>query len=65
MIRKNTETIETLERTSNVNTCNPRCASGILADDKNRGVTAFMPLGTGVYENKKVRFLFLRLKSDR
>jgi len=24
----------------------------ILADDKNRGVTAFMPLAVGVYEDK-------------
>jgi uncharacterized protein (DUF302 family) len=32
--------------------CNPRYASNILADDANRGVTAFMPLAIGVYEDK-------------
>jgi uncharacterized protein (DUF302 family) len=32
--------------------CNPLYASRILADDKNRKVTAFMPLGIGVYEDK-------------
>jgi uncharacterized protein (DUF302 family) len=31
--------------------CNPLYASRILADDKNRKVTAFMPLGIGVYED--------------
>lgn len=31
--------------------CNPLYASRILANDKNRKVTAFMPLGIGVYED--------------
>jgi uncharacterized protein (DUF302 family) len=34
-----------------MNVCNPRYASAILADDANRGVTAFMPLAIGVYED--------------
>ena len=51
--QKSTEAFTKLERTGSVNICNPRYASKILADDKNRGVTAFMPLGLGVYEDKK------------
>ena len=51
--KKSTEAFITLERVGSVNICNPRYASKILADDKNRGVTAFMPLGLGVFEDKK------------
>jgi uncharacterized protein (DUF302 family) len=51
--KKSTEAFITLERVGSVNICNPRYASKILADDKNRGVTAFMPLGLGVYEDRK------------
>jgi uncharacterized protein (DUF302 family) len=51
--QKSTEAFATLERVGSINICNPRSASKILADDKNRGVTAFMPLGLGVYEDKK------------
>ena len=42
-----------LERVCSVSVCNPRYAARILADDANRGVTAFMPLAIGVYEDKK------------
>ncbi|MBU1690280.1 MAG: DUF302 domain-containing protein [Gammaproteobacteria bacterium] len=42
-----------LERVGSVTICNPRYASKILANDEDRGVTAFMPLGLGVYEDKK------------
>jgi uncharacterized protein (DUF302 family) len=35
-----------------MNICNPRYASKILANDADRGVTAFMPLAFGVYEDK-------------
>ena len=41
-----------MERASSMSICNPRYASNILADDANRGVTAFMPLAIGVYEDK-------------
>jgi len=51
--KKSTEAFVTLERVGSVNICNPRYSSKILADDKNRGVTAFMPLGIGVYEDRK------------
>lgn len=51
--KKSTEAFVNLERTSSVNICNPRYASRILVEDKDRGVTAFMPLGIGVYEDKK------------
>jgi uncharacterized protein (DUF302 family) len=42
---KSTEAFVALEQTASVNIFNPRYASRILADDKDRGVTAFMPLG--------------------
>ena len=51
--QKSTEDFVTLERVGSVSICNPRYVSKILADDKNRGVTAFMPLELGVYEDKK------------
>jgi len=51
--KKSAEAFVNLEQTASVNICNPRYASRILADDKDRGVTAFMPLGIGVYEDKK------------
>ena len=53
--QKSTEAFVSLERVGSVNICNPRYASKILTADKNRGVTAFMPLGIGVYEDKKGR----------
>jgi uncharacterized protein (DUF302 family) len=42
-----------IERVCSMNVCNPRYASQILSNDANRGVTAFMPLAVGVYEDKK------------
>ena len=42
-----------MERICSINVCNPRYASQILSDDANRGVTAFMPLAVGIYEDKK------------
>lgn len=42
----------TIERTGSISICNPRYASQVLSNDQNRGVTAFMPLGIGVYEDK-------------
>jgi uncharacterized protein (DUF302 family) len=51
--QKSTKDFGTLERVGSVSICNPRYVSKILADDKNRGVTAFMPLEYGVYEDKK------------
>jgi uncharacterized protein (DUF302 family) len=51
--KKSTEAFVTLERTGSINICNPKYASMILADDGDRGVTAFMPLGLGVYEDRK------------
>jgi uncharacterized protein (DUF302 family) len=51
--QKTTEAFVTLERVGSISICNPRYVSKILADDKNRGVTAFMPLELGVYEDKK------------
>jgi uncharacterized protein (DUF302 family) len=51
--QKSTEAFVALEKVGSVTICNPRYVSKILADDKNRGVTAFMPLELGVYEDKK------------
>ncbi len=50
--QKTTAAFGALERVGSVNICNPRYASKILANDADRGVTAFMPLAIGVYEDK-------------
>lgn len=50
--QKSTSAFGAIERTGSISICNPRYAAQILANDKNRGVTAFMPLGVGVYEDK-------------
>ena len=41
-----------IDRVGTVAICNPLYASRILEDDQNRKVTAFMPLGIGVYKGK-------------
>lgn len=51
--QKSTAAFGTIERVGSMTICNPRYASKILANDADRGVTAFMPLGLGVYEDKK------------
>lgn len=51
--QKSTEAFTSLEKVGSITICNPRYASMILTNDKDRGVTAFMPLGLGVYEDKK------------
>jgi uncharacterized protein (DUF302 family) len=51
--QKSTAAFGAMERVGSVTICNPRYASEILANDEDRGVTAFMPLGLGVYEDKK------------
>ena len=51
--QKRTKDFVTLERVGSIDICNPRYVSKILAEDQNRGVTAFMPLDLGVYEDKK------------
>jgi uncharacterized protein (DUF302 family) len=50
-----------MERVCSMNVCNPRYASQILSDDVNRGVTAFMPLAVGVYEDKKKQVFISQL----
>jgi uncharacterized protein (DUF302 family) len=42
-----------IDRVGSIALCNPRYASRILADPRNRKVTAFMPLAIGVYEDGK------------
>jgi len=51
--QKRAKDFVTLERVGSIDICNPRYVSKILAEDQNRGVTAFMPLDLGVYEDKK------------
>ena len=51
--QKSTAAFGAMERVGSVTIFNPRYASKILANDADRGVTAFMPLGLGVYEDKK------------
>ena len=51
--QKSTAEFGAMERVGSLNICNPRYASRILASDKDRGVTAFMPLALGVYEDKQ------------
>ena len=50
--QKTTADFGAIERVGSMNICNPRYASKILANDADRGVTAFMPLALGVYEDK-------------
>jgi uncharacterized protein (DUF302 family) len=51
--QENTTPFGAMERVSSMNICNPRYAWQILSNDANRGVTAFMPLAVGIYEDKK------------
>jgi uncharacterized protein (DUF302 family) len=51
--QKSTAPFGAMERVGSMNVCNPRSAAKILADDANRGVTAFMPMAIGVFEDKK------------
>jgi uncharacterized protein (DUF302 family) len=50
--QESTAAFSAMEQVCSVNVCNPRYASQILKDDANRGVTAFMPLAIGIYEDK-------------
>jgi uncharacterized protein (DUF302 family) len=50
--QERTASFVALERVCSVNVCNARYAAEILVEDGNRGVTAFMPLAIGVYEDK-------------
>jgi uncharacterized protein (DUF302 family) len=51
--QKSTAAFGVLERVASLSICNPRFASQILANDADRGVTAFMPLAIGIYEDKQ------------
>ena len=51
--QKSTAAFGAMEKVGSMNVCNPRHAAKILADDANRGVTAFMPMAIGVFEDKK------------
>lgn len=51
--QKSTESFAKIERVGSITICNPRLASKILSEEKNRGVTGIMPLAIGVYEDRK------------
>lgn len=51
--QKSTEPFGAIGRTGSLNVCNPRYASMILANAGDRGVTSFMPLALGVYEDER------------
>ena len=51
-----------IDRVGTLELCNPRYASRILGDAKNRKVTAFMPLGIGVYQDGKGQVYVSELK---
>jgi uncharacterized protein (DUF302 family) len=59
--QKTTAAFGAMERVGSMNICNPRYASRILARDADRGVTAFMPLALGVYEDKQGQVYVSRL----
>jgi uncharacterized protein (DUF302 family) len=59
--QKSTSNFSAIERVGSVNICNPRYASKILANANDRGVTAFMPLAIGVYEDKQGQVYISRL----
>jgi len=59
--RKSTAAFGAMERVGSMSVCNPRYAFKILSDDSNRGVTAFMPLAIGVYEDKNGQVFVSRL----
>ena len=59
--QKSTADFVALEQVGSLTICNPRYASSILSNDRDRGVTAFMPLGLGVYEDKKGQVFVSRL----
>ncbi len=51
--QKSTAPFVAIERVGSMNVCNPRHVSKILVNEKDRNVTAFMPLSIGIYEDKK------------
>ena len=59
--QKTTQPFGAIERTGSINICNPRYASHILANDVDRGVTAFMPLAIGVYQDRNGQVYVARL----
>lgn len=59
--RQATAAYGTIEPTGSVNICNPAYAARILAQDEDRGVTAFMPLSIGVYTDRQGRVFVSRL----
>jgi len=59
--QKSVAAFAALPSVGSVSVCNPRYASRILAVADNRGVTAFMPLAIGVYEDDRGRVHVSRL----
>jgi uncharacterized protein (DUF302 family) len=50
-----------MNQIGSISLCNPRYSSRILADDRNKKVTAFMPIGIGIYEDKSRQVYVSRL----
>src|SRR4030066_1251 len=48
--QESTAAFGSIERVCSMSVCNLRYAAKILAEDINRGVTAFMPLAIGIYD---------------
>lgn len=59
--QKSTAPFKQIERVGSMNVCNPRYASMILSHDRDRGVTAMMPLSIGVYEDKSGQVYISRM----
>ena len=59
--QESTAAFGSLERVCSISVCNPRYASKILSNDANRGVTSFMPLAVGIYENKRGEVIISQL----
>lgn len=59
--QKSAAPFASLERVGSINVCNPRYASRILSNDADRGVTAFMPLSIGVFEDQRGQVHVARL----
>jgi uncharacterized protein (DUF302 family) len=59
--QKATAEHRSLEPTGSISVCNPGYAARILADEVDRGVTAFMPLSIGVYTDREGHVFVARL----
>jgi len=59
--QKSTAPYGQIEHVGSLNVCNPRYASMILSNDRDRGVTSMMPLSIGIYEDKSGQVYISRM----